>query len=64
MSYIYTNRTQVREAFWDNNPQCKRHKNWTQNQYPCDTRVAFVEYVDHLERSGYISERLASRVTL
>jgi len=36
----------------------------TQSDYPTDTRVAFVEYVDHLCRNGDISEELASRVTL
>lgn len=64
MAYLYTTKTEVREAFWSDNPQCKRHKNWTQNQYPTDTRVAWCDFVQHLERSGHISERLASRITL
>lgn len=35
-----------------------------QNEYPADTRMAFVDYVDSLARSGDISEALAGRVTL
>lgn len=36
----------------------------TQNEYPTDTRVAWCDFVDHMERDRQISEALASRATL
>ena len=36
----------------------------TQNEYPADTRCAFVDFVDALARAGDISDTLAERVTL
>lgn len=32
--------------------------------YCADTRVAFADYVDYLLKSGWISEKLADKVTL
>ena len=77
---IYTTQAEVRHQFWVDHPQLNKRVSWshrshlgrtpghvarvTQNDYPTDTRVAFVEYVDHLRRNGDISEELASRVTL
>jgi hypothetical protein len=61
----YTNQEQVRDAFWEQHPTLERGpKAKRQNAYPTDTRVSFVDFVDHLQRSGEISEALASRVTL
>jgi hypothetical protein len=58
--------TEVRTAFWDENskyaPEFKARKR--QNEYSCDIRCAFVEYVDYLRKDGRISESLAFRVTL
>lgn len=58
-------------AFWREYPHlARRWKNGPagpsrpQNAQPTDTRVAFVDFVDHLTRSGQISEALAARVTL
>ena len=57
--------SQVRSAFWDEcPPRFKRVKGWSQNQYPADVRMSWVDFVDFLEKSGQISERLARRVTL
>ena len=36
----------------------------TQNHFPCDVRVAFVDHVDWLHREGLISDELAQSVTL
>ena len=36
----------------------------TQNEYPTDTRVAWCDFVDHMERDRQIGEALASRATL
>jgi len=55
---------QIRDEFWNQNPQFKRSPRKTQNAYPADVRTAFCEFVDSLRRSGEISEALASRVTL
>ncbi len=59
----------IRAAFWRENPSvaCKRGPSGAplpQNSQPCDTRAAFVEYIDALARAGEISERLAQQVTL
>jgi len=66
----YTTQEQVRAAFWDSHPahalmavkSGRRSKR--QNAQPADTRCAFVEFVDMLERNGSISRALAGRVTL
>ncbi len=60
---MMTNQAQVRQAFW-NAHHFVRRAGWTQNDYPTDVRVAFVDYVDYLARDGQISEALAQRVTL
>lgn len=72
-----TTQDQVRDSFWENSPykpsqkaipftQSGRrlYRAKTQNEYPTDIRVAWVEWVDYLARSGVISQALASRVTL
>ena len=61
-----TTQKQVRESFWEDHPQFKSEyrSRKRQNDYKCDIRCAFVDYVDHLERDGQISEELADRVTL
>ena len=67
----YTTQKQIRAAFWrDNSDRLTRKQRTmtgrtpTQNDYPADTRCAFVDYVDMLQRDGQISEALAERVTL
>jgi hypothetical protein len=57
---------EVRQAFWeqfgDLFPDAKRSKR--QNDQPTDVRVSFVDFVDYLQQSGEISEKLAEKVTL
>lgn len=70
----YTTAKEVRNAFFNMHPQYKRvvikqhpggtYRDARHNEYPADTRCAFVAYIDDLARSGEISEALASRVTL
>ena len=60
---MMTTQKQVREAFWQAFPDLSR-KRGRDGDYLTDTRVAFVDYVDSLCRSGEISEELAYRVTL
>lgn len=67
-----TTQAELRRAFWRNNPGLqRRYVNGPrrpaiapQNYQPCDTRVAFCDYVDALQKSGEISEPLAERATL
>lgn len=65
---MFKTQKQIREAFWRDNPRVSRKLirdsegyGWA---YVCDTRCAFVDYVDMLARDGQISEELAQRVTL
>ena len=68
-----TNQKQIRQAFWEAHPTANRKKyparDWTREDksrrdYCTDTRCAFVDFVDHLNRSQIISDQLASRATL
>lgn len=69
----YTNQKQIRAAFWEAFPDLPRRRyrySWNRSDktaelvYPVDTRCAFVDYLDHLSRSGQITEALANRATL
>lgn len=63
---------EVRESFWNAHPDVanlrrsdgRDPRDVRQNSQPCDTRAAFVDYVDQLARSGDISDELAQSVTL
>jgi hypothetical protein len=68
-----TNQKQIRAAFWEAFPDLPRRRyrySWNPNDktaelvFPIDTRCAFVDFVDQLQREGVISEALAERVTL
>ena len=65
---MFTTQKQVRAAFWDmadsmNGDGITRRK-LSDGGYSTDTRCAFVDFVDMLERDGQITEALAQRVTL
>jgi hypothetical protein len=66
--HTYTTQRQVRRAFWEANPNLSRRQvtdhSGKGKMYLADTRMAFVDYVDALSKSGQISEALAERVTL
>ena len=65
--YTYTTQAAVRAAFWAvqcPNGKPKQFRGKSQNDLPADIRVSWVEFVDSLEKSGEISEKLARRVTL
>ena len=64
MSYQITTQKELRQTFWRDHPYLTRVPGKTQNQYPADTRVAWVEYVDAMAREGVISDALANRATL
>lgn len=60
---------ELRDDFWREHRHlaCARNSRGSplsQNHQPCDTRAAFVDYVDQLARSGSISNRLAQSATL
>ena len=68
-----TNQKQIRAAFLEAFPDLPRRRyRYSPNRsdktaqlvYPIDTRCAFVDFVDQLQRAGIISEALADRATL
>ena len=70
---MMTTQKQIRAAFWNAHPTADRRRyparDWTREDntsrdYCTDTRCTFVDFVDHLARSGEITEALAERVTL
>ena len=67
---MLTTQQQVRRQFWLDYPSFDHQareagtKTKRQNEQCTTIRCAFVDYVDHLQRSGVITEALAERVTL
>ncbi len=61
-----TTQAEIRDSFWNIHTQFQGdyRTRKRQNDYKADIRMAFVDFVDDLARSGQISESLASRVTL
>jgi len=68
-----TNQKQIRAAFWEAFPDLPRRRyrySWNPSDktaelvFPVDTRCAFVDFLDQLQRDGAISEALAERATL
>ena len=65
---MITTQKELRASFWRNNPQCSRQTirdhSGIGRMYCTDTRVAWCDYVDGLQRCGLITEALANRATL
>jgi len=65
-----TTQKEIRRAFWQSHPDLEAYalmwgiKTSPQNRHNTDTRVAFCDFVNHLQCMGEISENLANRVTL
>jgi hypothetical protein len=59
-----TSQRAIRATFWRENKELKRKRGVSQNGQCCDTRSAFVFWVDFAQRDGRISPRLARTVTL
>lgn len=64
-----TNQKQIRAAFWETHPLADRKLypapgDKTTRDYCTDTRCAFVDFIDHMARTGQIPESLAARATL
>ena len=69
--WAYTTQPELREAFWDNHRSLHairklgpRGRMLPQNSQRAIVRVAWVEWIDHLEASRQISPALAARATL
>lgn len=63
-----TTEQEVRDSFWeyyqDSYGANRYVEGKEQNEYSAGVRMAFVDYVDYLQRQGTISEELAQEVTL
>jgi len=60
-----TTQKQLRNAFWQTDAlPCQRIRGKKQNDYPCDLRMAWVDFIDNLSRDSTISVSLADRATL
>jgi hypothetical protein len=68
VNYLYTSQRAVVRAFWQAHPDLPRRRIrdyvGTGLMHVTDVRVAFVDFIDALERNGDISAELAQRVTL
>lgn len=67
MPTITTQKT-LRASFWRDHPQCSRKTiadhSGIGRMHCTDTRVAFVDWLDLMQRVGLISDALADRATL
>lgn len=64
MVYRYEDEDEVRDGFWQEHPEFEPVGNGRQNDQPADTRMAFCDWIDYLQKGGQISEELADQVTL
>ncbi len=62
--FDFTSHKALRAEFWRQHPTHKRNRGKPHNLQPCDTRCAFIDFVDAMERNGRISSNLAQRATL
>lgn len=65
---MITTQRELRAEFWRQHPRANRKKiknySGTGWMYHTDTRVMFCDWLDHMCRSGEVSEALAERATL
>lgn len=65
---MLTTQKEIRAAFWAAHPTLSRVKirdyAGTGRMHVTDTRCAFCDFVDYLQRTGQITEAMADRVTL
>jgi hypothetical protein len=57
---------EIKQLFWETYPQFLPFKTngKPQNKYPCDVRVAWVDFIDSLHRDGSITDQMAADITL
>lgn len=60
------NLTQLRAAFWRDHPNASRAtvSYGAERHYTTDTRVAWCDFIEAMQRSGQITQRLANSATL
>ncbi len=67
-SYRITNQRQLRREFWQTFPQLPKRRitNYSGNgkMWPTDTRCAFVDWLDSLQKAGDVSQALAQKASL
>lgn len=65
---MITTQKELRRAFWAQHPHLPRRKirNYSGNgtMYPTDTRCAWVDWIDYMQKDRQISDALADRATL
>lgn len=61
---MITTQKELRATFWFHHPEYKHYKGNRQNDCPTDIRLAWCDFVEHMHRSGQISDALANRATL
>lgn len=65
---MITTQKKLRKLFWEEHPMLSRRKirdyAGAGKMYTTDTRVAWCDWVDHMQKNGQISEALAERATL
>ena len=65
-----TTQKQIRASFWQSHPHLESFalmwgiKTSPHSRHNDETRMAFVNYLDHLEKSGEITDELAFRAML
>lgn len=67
-NYRITTQKQLRAEFWETFPDLPRRKitdyAGTGTMYPTDTRCAWVDWLDSLQKDDQIAPELADRATL
>lgn len=64
MTYTYTTQAQLRAAFWQDMPETwTKYRNKRQNDWPCNLRMEWCDFVEMLSRDGHISDALTNSVT-
>lgn len=54
----------LRDSFWATYTEFSRIREYRQNDYPADVRMAWVDFVDQSHRAGLITDSVAQRATL
>lgn len=67
---MITTQKELRQAFWDAHPSYDHQaraagiRSKSQNHHCATVRCAWCDFVEHMNRSGEISNQLAARATL
>lgn len=61
---MITTQKELRAAFWESHPEYGRYEGRKQNECPASVRLTWCDFVEHMHRSGEISDSLADRATL